>query len=277
MAEYEEWIPGLEKLPLARRGGRSDTIVEIGDARIGGGEKPVVIAGPCAVESWDQILAAAEAVAAAGARVLRGGAWKPRTSPYSFQGLGLEGLRLLRRAGDRVGLPVVSEVMDPRDVAKAQPYVDAFQVGARSMQNYPLLRELSRAGKPVLLKRGMGNTLLELLSSAEYLLAGGNTQVILVERGIRTFETSTRFTLDIAAVPVLRHNTHLPVIVDPSHPAGRRALVPPLAKAGLAAGAHGLLVEVHPWPEKALSDSSQQLTPEMFEGLMRDLKWMRLL
>jgi 3-deoxy-7-phosphoheptulonate synthase len=274
--DFEEWIPGIEKLPMVRRAGRGSTVVEVSGVRIGGG-KPVIIAGPCAVEDWEQIRTAAEEVASAGAHMLRGGAWKPRTSPYSFQGLGLEGLRLLRRAGDRVGLPVVSEVMDPRDVEKALPYVDAFQVGARSMQNYPLLRELAKTGKPVLLKRGLGNTLLELLSSAEYLLAGGNTSVVLVERGIRTFETSTRFTLDIAAVPVLKHHTHLPVIVDPSHPAGRRSLVPPLAKAGLAAGADGLLVEVHPWPERAKSDSSQQLTPEMFRELMRELEWMRLL
>ena len=263
-------------LKLVLRGFRERTVVRVGGVEIGGG-RPVVIAGPCSVESREQILEAARAVKEAGADMLRGGAFKPRTSPYSFQGLGVEGLRLLRLAGDEVGLPVVTEVLDPRMVGVAAEYADVLQVGARNMQNFPLLRELGRAGKPVLLKRGFGSTVDELLAAAEYILAEGNADVVLVERGIRTFETSTRFTLDIAAVPVLKERTHLPVIVDPSHAAGRREYVPALAKAALAAGADGVMVEVHPRPEEALSDSRQQLTPEMFSRLMGELRWMNLL
>ena len=252
------------------------TVLEIGGVKIGGGFK-AVIAGPCSVESWDQVLAAAEAVKRAGAHILRGGVFKPRTSPYSFQGLGVEGLKLLRRAGDEVGLPVVTEVLDPRHVDIVLKYVDGVWVGARSMQNFPLLRELGRRRVPVLIKRGFGNTIEEWLAAAEYVMVEGNNQVGLIERGIRTFEASTRFTLDVAAVPVVKEVSHLPVIVDPSHPAGRRSLVPALAKAGMAAGADGLMVEVHPNPERALSDAKQQLTPEEFERLMGELRWHRLL
>lgn len=261
---------------LVSKSSRDRTVVKIGDVEIGGG-RPVIIAGPCSVESWEQIASVAEAVKEAGASILRGGAFKPRTSPYSFQGLGVEGLKLLRRAGDMVGMPVVTEVLDPRMVGLVAEYADMLQIGARNMQNFPLLREVGRTGKPVLLKRGFGSTIEELLNAAEYILVEGNDQVVLVERGIRTFESSTRFTLDIAAVPVLKEKTHLPVIVDPSHPAGRRSLVPPLAKAGLAAGADGLIIEVHPDPDRALSDGAQSLTIEMFRDLMRELRWHRLL
>ena len=266
----------MMELRLASRSYREKSIVEVSGVKIGGG-RPVVVAGPCSVESREQILETALAVKEAGAHILRGGAFKPRTSPYSFQGLGLEGLRLLRWAGDEAGLPVVTEVLDPRMVRVAAEYVDAIQVGARNMQNFPLLREVGRAGKPVFLKRGFGSRIDELLAAAEYILAEGNMDVVLVERGIRTFETSTRFTLDISAVPVLREKTHLPVIVDPSHAAGKREYVPPLAKAALAAGADGIMVEVHPRPDQALSDQRQQLTLDMFSRLMGELRWMRLL
>ena len=253
-----------------------DTVVDVAGVKIGGGHK-AVIAGPCSVESEEQIMAAAEAVKEAGAHILRGGAFKPRTSPYSFQGLGVEGLKLLRKAGDAVGMPVVTEVLDPRHVEVVAKYADMLQIGARNMQNFPLLREVGRTKMPVLLKRGFGNTIEELLAAAEYILAEGNDQVVLVERGIRTFETSTRFTLDVAAIPVVKELSHLPIIVDPSHPAGRRSLVPALAKAGLAAGADGLIVEVHPDPDRALSDAKQQLTPEQFKRLMGELRWHRLI
>lgn len=261
---------------LVRRRGEGRTVVRVGGVEIGSG-KPVVIAGPCSVESREQILEAARVAKEAGAHILRGGAFKPRTSPYSFQGLGEKGLRYLREAGDEVGLPVVTEVLDPRLVGLVAEYADMIQVGARNMQNFPLLREVGRAGKPVLLKRGFGTTIEELLHAAEYILAEGNDQVVLCERGIRTFEGSTRFTLDIAAVPVLKEKTHLPVIVDPSHAAGRRSLVPPLVKAALAAGADGVMVEVHPDPENALSDGPQSLTPEMFRQMMGELRCLKLL
>ncbi|GBF09257.1 phospho-2-dehydro-3-deoxyheptonate aldolase [Aeropyrum pernix] len=270
-------VAGFKGVKLALKGEeRRETVVEVAGVRIGGGSK-AVIAGPCSVESWEQVREAALAVKEAGAHMLRGGAFKPRTSPYSFQGLGVEGLKLLRRAGDEAGLPVVTEVLDPRHVETVSRYADMLQIGARNMQNFPLLREVGRSGKPVLLKRGFGNTVEELLAAAEYILLEGNWQVVLVERGIRTFEPSTRFTLDVAAVAVLKEATHLPVIVDPSHPAGRRSLVPALAKAGLAAGADGLIVEVHPNPEEALSDAKQQLTPGEFARLMGELRWHRLL
>lgn len=264
------------KLKLVTREYRDKTIVEVGPVRIGEG-KPKVIAGPCSVESLEQITSIAREVKRIGADILRGGAFKPRTSPYSFQGLGVEGLKLLRKAADEAGLPVVTEILDPRMVDVVARYADALQIGARNMQNFPLLREVGRSGKPVFLKRGFGSRIEELLAAAEYILVEGNDQVVLVERGIRTFETATRFTLDIAAVPVLKELTHLPVIVDPSHAAGRRELVIPLAKASLAAGADGILVEVHVNPDEALSDSKQQLTIEMFEELMGELRWMRLL
>jgi len=267
-------VKGL-KLVL-KSSGRDQTVVDVQGVKIGGGHK-TVIAGPCSVESWEQIITVAEAVKEAGAHILRGGAFKPRTSPYSFQGLGVEGLKLLRKAGDAVGLPVVTEVLDPRHIDLVAKYADMIQIGARNMQNFPLLREVGRRRIPVLLKRGFGNTIEELLAAAEYILAEGNDQVVLVERGIRTFESLTRFTLDVAAVPVVKELSHLPIIVDPSHPAGRRSLVPALAKAGLAAGADGLMVEVHPDPDKALSDAKQQLTPDMFSRLMGELRWHRLL
>lgn len=247
------------------------TVVKVGDVDIGG-PRVVMMAGPCSVESADQIERTAEAVARAGARILRGGAFKPRSSPYSFQGMREEGLELLRRAADRHGLLVVSEVMDQTQIPLVGQFTDIFQVGARNMQNFSLLRELGRERKPVLLKRGVAATIEELLLSAEYILAGGNYDVILCERGIRTFETYTRNTLDISAIPVVKKLSHLPIIADPSHGTGRRDKVVPMARAAVAAGADGLLVEVHPDPDHALSDGAQSLRPEQFEELMRQLK-----
>lgn len=244
--------------------------VSIGKTQVGGPEF-VVAAGPCAVETHAQVHAAAEAVAAAGARILRGGAYKPRTSPYAFQGLGEDGLKLLAAAGRAVGLPTVTEVMAAEDVGVVAEYADALQVGARNTQNFALLKALGAVDKPVLLKRGLSTTVEELLLSAEYIVAHGNPNVILCERGIRTYETATRNTLDLNAVPVLKRLTHLPVIVDPSHGTGRRDLVAPLSKAAAAVGADGLIVEVHPNPDQAWSDGPQSLTPELFASLMRDL------
>ena len=256
---------------LVAREHRADpTRVRVGDVRIGGGPV-VVIAGPCAVESREGILAAARAVADAGAAVLRGGAFKPRTSPYSFQGLGREGLELLVEARAETGLPVVTEVVAPEDVELVAEYADMLQVGSRNMQNFRLLSAVGEQPLPVLLKRGMMATIEELLLAAEYVLAAGNPRLVLCERGIRTFERATRNTLDICAVPLLKERTHLPVIVDPSHAAGRRELVPALASAAVAAGADGLIVEVHPRPDDALSDGRQSLTPEGFRDLMRDV------
>lgn len=255
---------------VARDARPEGTRVRLGRVEVGGPEF-VVAAGPCAIETRDQMLAAAHGVAAGGARMLRGGAFKPRTSPYSFQGLGEEGLELLAEAGRAVGLPTVTEVVAPEDVELVARYADVLQVGARNTQNFALLKALGRIGKPVLLKRGMSTTIDELLQSAEYVLASGNPDVMLCERGIRTFETATRNTLDLNAVPVLKGRTHLPVLVDPSHGTGHRALIAPLSKAAAAAGADGLIIEVHPSPEDALSDGAQSLTPEMFADLMRDL------
>jgi 3-deoxy-7-phosphoheptulonate synthase len=259
-------------VPLVSRSRHPDgTVVTIGQgaAAVRFGEATVpVIAGPCAVESWDQLAAAASAARAAGARLLRGGAYKPRTSPYAFQGLGEEGLRLLARAREVTGLPVVTEVVAPEQVPLVAEYADALQIGARNMQNFELLRACGAARTPVLLKRGLSATLEELLLAAEYVLAGGNGQVILCERGIRTFEPSTRNTLDLSAVPVLKARTHLPVVVDPSHATGQRALVPPMALAAVAAGADGLLLEVHPTPETARCDGAQSLTPAQLTELM---------
>jgi 3-deoxy-7-phosphoheptulonate synthase len=237
-----------------------------------GGSGVVVAAGPCAVESPGQIADIAASVAQAGAKLLRGGAFKPRSSPYSFQGLGENGLKLMRDAADKNGLLVISEVMDPSQIQIMLPYVDVFQVGARNMQNYHLLRGLGEVDKPVLLKRGMSGTLEELLLSAEYVMAGGNYKVILCERGIRTFETALRNTLDIAAVPVLKSLSHLPVVVDPSHGTGKRDKVAPMARAAVAAGADGLLIEVHPDPERALSDGVQSLYPDQFAQLMKEIR-----
>jgi 3-deoxy-7-phosphoheptulonate synthase len=257
---------------LASRGFRPEgTRVRVGGVEIGG-DRVVVMAGPCSVENRDQIERSAEVVAAAGASVLRGGAFKPRSSPYSFQGLGEEGLRLMREAADRRGLLVVSEVMDGSQISLVAQYADILQVGARNMQNFNLLRELGKLRKPVLLKRGISATIEELLLSAEYILAGGNYDVVLCERGIRTFETYTRNTMDISAIPVVKKLSHLPIMADPSHGTGRRDKVAPMARAAVAAGADGLLVEVHPDPDRALSDGAQSLKPEQFEELMSQLR-----
>jgi 3-deoxy-7-phosphoheptulonate synthase len=247
------------------------TVVKIGGVEIGG-EKVVVMAGPCSVESREQIECVAVQVARAGARVIRGGAFKPRSSPYSFQGLGAEGLQMLREAADRNGLLVVSEVMDQTQIPLVAEYADILQVGARNMQNFNLLRELGKQRKPALLKRGIAATIEELLLSAEYIMAGGNYDVILCERGIRTFETYTRNTMDISAIPVVKKLSHLPMVADPSHGTGRRDKVAPMARAAVAAGADGLLIEVHPDPDRALSDGAQSLRPEQFEDLMKQLR-----
>jgi len=249
----------------------ADTVVEVGGVKVGGPEV-IVMAGPCSVESREQLGTVARAVQAAGARVLRGGAFKPRTSPYSFQGHGEEALRWMREVGDELSLAIVSEVMDVRTIEMMLRYVDCLQVGARNMQNFDLLKELGRVRRPVLLKRGMSATIEEWLLSAEYLLAGGNQQVVLCERGIRTFENATRNTLDISAIPVVKKRSHLPILVDPSHGTGRRDKVIPMARAAIAAGADGLLIEVHDNPEKALSDGAQSLYPHQFETLMGELR-----
>jgi len=237
-----------------------------------GGDEFVVTAGPCSVESEKQILETAESVAASGAKLLRGGAFKPRTSPYDFQGLALEGLKLLAKAREATGLGIVTEVMSENDVDSVAEYADLMQVGARNMQNFALLKALGKCQRPVLLKRGMSSTIKELLMSAEYITAHGNPNVILCERGIRTFETATRNTCDITAVPVLRELTHLPVILDPSHATGKRSLVPALSRAAVAIGADGLIVEVHPRPEKAMSDGAQSLRLDQFQAMMRDIE-----
>jgi len=248
-----------------------DTVVNVRDVAIGGREV-VVSAGPCSVESPEQIDIIARLVAASGAKILRGGAFKPRTSPYSFQGLGEEGLKMMREAGDKYNLAIASEVMDASQIEMMLQYVDIFQVGARNMQNFTLLRSLSKVTKPVLLKRGLSATIEELLMSAEYILSGGNTQVILCERGIRTFETSTRNTMDICAIPVVHKLSHLPIVADPSHGTGLRDKVLPMARAAIAAGADGLLIEVHHEPDKAVSDGAQSLYPNQFDKLMKELE-----
>jgi 3-deoxy-7-phosphoheptulonate synthase len=249
-----------------------DTIIDLGRGVTIGGKQVVLMAGPCTIESREQVQALAPLCKAAGARVMRGGAFKPRTSPYSFQGMGEAGLRHIREAADASGLLVVSEVMDRTQITMMQEYVDILQVGARNMQNFDLLKDLGRAQKPVLLKRGLAATLEELLLSAEYILAGGNTRVILCERGIRTFERATRNTLDISAIPVLKSMTHLPVVVDPSHAVGIRDKVPPVARGAVAAGADGLLVEVHHEPDRALCDGAQSLLPEQLSRLVGELR-----
>ena len=257
---------------LASRSFRpSGTVVKVGDIEIGG-KQVVTMAGPCSVESREQIFCVAEIVARAGARIIRGGAFKPRSSPYSFQGLGEEGLRYLREAADRFGLKVVSEVMESAQIPLVAEYSDIFQVGARNMQNFNLLRDLGHQRKPVLLKRGIAATIEELLLSAEYILSGGNYDVILCERGIRTFETYTRNTMDISAIPVVHKLSHLPIVADPSHGTGRRDKVAPMACASVAAGADGLLIEVHHDPDHALSDGAQSLRPEQFQQLMAQLR-----
>ncbi len=247
------------------------TVVTVGDVRIGGDEV-IVMAGPCSAETDEQVEASASAVKRAGAKVLRGGAYKPRSSPYSFQGLGEEGLRMLRAAADRHGLVLVSEIMDLSQLETIDKYADILQVGARNMQNFSLLRELGHARKPVLLKRGISATIEEWLLSAEYVLSGGNTQVILCERGIRTFETATRNTLDISAIPVVQKLSHLPILADPSHGAGRRDMVAPMARAAVAAGADGLIIEVHADPDHAMSDGAQSMFPAQFDRLMAELR-----
>jgi 3-deoxy-7-phosphoheptulonate synthase len=246
------------------------TVIKVGRAEIGGDEF-ITMAGPCSVENEKQIMDTANAVAKAGAKILRGGAFKPRTSPYDFQGMEAEGLKLLAKAREATGLAVITEVMSDRDVDLVAEYADIMQVGARNMQNFALLKALGRCNRPVMLKRGLSSTIKELLMSAEYIVAHGNSQVMLCERGIRTFETATRNTCDIAAVPVLNELTHLPVIVDPSHATGKRSLVPALARAAVAVGADGMIVEVHPCPEKAVSDGAQSLTIEGFQNMMRQL------
>jgi 3-deoxy-7-phosphoheptulonate synthase len=248
------------------------TVVKVAGVAIGEGERPVVAAGPCAVESADQIMKTARAVKKAGARLLRGGAFKPRTGPHTFQGLKLEGLKLLAEAGRETGLPIVTEVMSPDSVGVVAEYADLLQIGARNMQNFDLLREVGRIKKPVLLKRGMSATIEEFLAAAEYILDEGNPNVILCERGIRTFETATRNTLDLSVVPLVKEISHLPIMVDPSHATGKRSLVAPMAKAALVVGAHGVLIEVHPEPEKALSDGPQSLTFQGFERLMEEIR-----
>ncbi len=279
LRESLEAMPGVERVvrilqpyKLVNRefhaGG--DSTVRVRDVAIGGG-RVVVIAGPCSVESPQQVASTARAVRAAGARLLRGGAFKPRTSPYSFQGLEEWALQLLAEAREETGLPIVTEAMDARQLELVVRYADMVQIGARNMQNYTLLRDAGRAGHPVLLKRGPSATIEELLLAAEYIMSEGNPNVVLCERGIRTFEPSTRFTLDLAAVPVLKSMSHLPVVVDPCHSSGKWKLVAPMARAAVAAGADGLLVEVHPEPDQALSDGPQQLTPQHFTALMAEV------
>ena len=275
-----EVFPGVEKvMPIlapyklvSREFKPVETVVEVeGGVKIGG-KRLVVMAGPCAVENYELLLSIARSVKKTGAVVLRGGAYKPRTSPYSFQGLGEKGLKFLAEARKRTGLPVITELMDLRDLEVVERHADIIQIGARNMQNFDLLKEVGRAKKPVLLKRGMASTVKDLLLSAEYILQNGNFNVILCERGIRTFETDTRFTLDLSAISVIKSLSHLPVVVDPSHAAGRWQLVSSLAKAGVAAGADGLLIEVHSKPEEALCDGPQSMLPERFAKLMEELK-----
>ena len=248
------------------------TVIRFANGVTVGGEEVVVMGGPCAVESRDQLMLSAATVKNGGGQFLRGGAYKPRSSPYSFQGMGIEGLKILREAGDATGLLIITEVMEISQIEPMLPYLDCFQVGARNMQNFNLLRELGKVRKPVLLKRGPAATVEELLLSSEYILAGGNYDVMLCERGIRTFENYTRNTMDISAIPVVKKLSHLPILGDPSHGTGRRDLVPAMARAAVAAGADGLLVEVHPNPEKAVSDGAQTLFPEQFEKLVAELR-----
>jgi len=276
--ESLEATPGVERAVrisapykfVSREFKKDRSVIKVNGLEVGGDEF-IVMAGPCSVESEKQIMETAEFVAASGARMLRGGAFKPRTSPYDFQGLELEGLKLLRKARQATGLGIITEVMSDRDVELIAEYADCMQVGARNMQNFVLLKSLGGCGRPVLLKRGLSSTIKELLMSAEYIVAHGNPDVILCERGIRTFETATRNTCDIAAVPVLQELTHLPVVLDPSHATGKRSLVPAVSRAGVAIGADGLIVEVHPCPEKAVSDGAQSLTFSDFGGMMRNL------
>jgi 3-deoxy-7-phosphoheptulonate synthase len=277
--EQLESTPGVESVTpisqpykvVSRQMQPAKTVIRVNGFSIGG-DNFMVMAGPCSVESEEQILTTARAVKAAGAQILRGGAFKPRTSPYDFQGLEEEGLKLLRKAKQETGLATISEVMADSDVDLLNEYVDILQVGARNMQNFALLKRLGLLHKPIMLKRGLSSTLKELLLSAEYIASKGNTQIILCERGVRTFETYTRNTLDLAAVPALSELSHLPIVVDPSHGTGRRSLIPPMVRAAVAAGADGLMVEVHPNPEMAFSDGAQSLTIEAFSGMMKGLQ-----
>ncbi len=272
MPGVDKLLPILESYKLAGKTFKPEpSIIEIKGVKIGGKEF-VIMAGPCAIESRHQILTAAEAVKKSGAKFLRGGAFKPRTSPYSFQGLEEEGLKMLKEAGEATGLPTITEVISERSIEIAADYVDMFQIGARNSQNFHLLREVGRSGKPVLFKRGASTTIDEWLNAAEYIMSEGNYNVVLCERGIRTFETATRNTLDISAIPVVKINSHLPIIVDPSHAAGKPQYILPLSRAAVAAGADGLIIEVHPDPRSALSDAAQQLAPEAFDSLCKDIE-----
>lgn len=278
-AEMLEAIPGLEKIHAimkpfklaSREFHKSDSVVHVGRVRIGGGSM-AMIAGPCAVENYEVMDTVAKFVKAGGANILRGGAFKPRTSPYAYQGMGEEGLKILREVGQKYDMPIVTEVMDPRQVDLVVKYADMLQIGARNMQNFDLLKECGRTRTPVLLKRGMSATVKDLLMSAEYILAEGNLSVVLCERGVRSFEDSTRNMLDMAAVPNVKGQSHLPIIVDPSHATGRPDLIPSMCRASVAAGADGVHVEVHSCPEKAMSDGPQALLPHQFLDLMADLR-----
>ncbi len=264
-------LPSRKAQLASREFHKEKSVVKVGSVEIGA-ERLAIIAGPCSVENWNQVLEAGRAAKRAGASLLRGGAFKPRTSPYEFQGLGEEGLRMLSRVREETGLPIVTEVLEPGKVELVAKYADMLQIGARNAQNFPLLKAVGKSGMPVLLKRGMMTTIEEWLQAAEYILLEGNSKVVLCERGIRTFERATRNTLDLSAVAVLRRETHLPVLVDPSHATGSRDLVAPMAKAAVAAGADGLEIEIHPTPEKALSDADQQLSFEEFEKLTTELE-----
>lgn len=272
LRSVERVVPILQPYKLASRETKpEESVIKIAEGIQVGGEKLIVMAGPCSIESQEQILTTARAVKKAGADILRGGAFKPRTSPYSFQGMAEEGLRLLAEAREKTGLAVVTEVMEAQDIKLICEYADILQIGARNVQNFALLKKIGQTDKPILLKRGMMTTITEFLMSAEYILSEGNPNVILCERGIRTFETSTRNTLDLSAVPVLREKTHLPIIVDPSHGTGYWQYVAPMSYAAIAAGADGLLIEVHPHPEDAMSDGGQSLKPDKFAELMKNL------
>ena len=260
----------MKNLKLVSRGTAQRTTVNVADIQVGRGF--IVIAGPCSVESKSQLLETARAVKAAGADMLRGGAFKPRTSPYDFQGLGIQGLKILEKAKQETGLPIVTEVLDPRDVSWVAEFADVLQIGTRNMQNFSLLKEVGRAGRPVLLKRGMHSTLMEWLNCAEYILSEGNPDVILCERGIRTFETYTRNTLDLSAVPAIKELSHLPIIIDPTHSTGRLSLIASMSMAAVAAGADGMIIEVHHKPSEALCDADQALTPQTFSGIMKRLR-----
>ncbi|WCK55763.1 bifunctional 3-deoxy-7-phosphoheptulonate synthase/chorismate mutase [Aneurinibacillus sp. Ricciae_BoGa-3] len=258
-------------LLVSRKRKKEDTVVDFGSVAVGGGE-PILVAGPCSVESYEQVRQVGEALKANGLTIMRGGAYKPRTSPYDFQGLGVEGLKILRRVADELGLKVVSEIVSPADIEMATEYLDVIQIGARNMQNFELLKAAGRVKTPILLKRGLSATIEEFVHAAEYIVSGGNTQVMLCERGIRTYEKATRNTLDISAVPILKQETHLPIFVDVTHSTGRRDLLLPTAKAALAVGADGVMVEVHPDPDVALSDAKQQINIPAFHDFVAKLR-----